>query len=180
MADKKQQIERLKKTFKEVLVQEWKDQGHDLTGEFVQQLEIRVEELAGSLKLEAWILKYGAYLEFGVKPGRIPYQRGSGAGNSLYISGLIDYVQKRMNIRSISEAKSVAFAIAETHKKKGMPTPASSRFSKSGQRTNWITAAMVENKDLIIQLAREYARTTVEVQLSHILAKWQKQFKTTA
>ena len=40
------------------------------------------------------------------------------------------------------EAKSIAFAIASRHKKEGMPSNASARFSSTGKRTGFIEAAL--------------------------------------
>jgi hypothetical protein len=119
---------------------EWKNQGHNLTGNAIQQLETRI--VAGAdIVIQGYVVDYMANLNAGVTAANIPYSPGSGARSSKYIAGLIDYVKKRMG-KSDREAKSIAFAIASRQKREGMPTKASARFSKSGQRTGFIEIAL--------------------------------------
>lgn len=119
----------------------WKAQGHDLSGEAIRQIDSVIVHLAGGERIDYYILDYMAYNNAGVKPDKIPYTRGSGKKSSKYIAGLIDYVKKRMG-KSDREAKSIAFAIASRHKKEGMPSKASARFSSTGKRTGFIEAAL--------------------------------------
>ncbi len=95
--------------------------GHTLTGQLIADISSDVEVRNGGFLISYLSYKYGAYLNFGVKPVKIPYTRGSGAGKSAYITGLMKYVNLRMGISDKKQQKSVAFAIAEAHKKKGMP-----------------------------------------------------------
>ena len=119
---------------------EWKNQGHNLTGNAIQQLETRI--IAGSdIIIQGYVVDYMANINAGVTAANIPYSPGSGARSSKYISGLIDYVKRRMG-KSDREAKSIAFAIASRHKKEGMPSKASVRFSSTGKRTGFIEAAL--------------------------------------
>jgi hypothetical protein len=119
---------------------EWKNQGHNLTGNAIQQLETRIVA-GGDIVIQGYVVDYMANLNAGVTAANIPYSPGSGARSSKYIAGLIDYVKKRMG-KSDREAKSIAFAIASRQKREGMPTKASSRFSKSGKRTGFIEIAL--------------------------------------
>jgi len=119
---------------------QWKAQGHNLTGNAIQQLETRI--VAGSdIVIQGYVVDYMANLNAGVTAANIPYSPGSGARSSKYISGLIDYVKRRMG-KSDREAKSIAFAIASRHKKEGMPSKASVRFSSTGKRTGFIESAL--------------------------------------
>ena len=119
---------------------EWKAQGHNLTGNAIQQLETRI--VAGSdIIIQGYVVDYMANLNSGVTAANIPYSPGSGARSSKYIAGLIDYVKRRMG-KSDREAKSIAFAIASKHKREGMPSKASARFSSTGKRTGFIEAAL--------------------------------------
>jgi hypothetical protein len=99
----------------ESIKDEWILKGHNLTDSFINSLEIR-ETPSG---IEIWGNTYSKYVNRGVPAANIPYQRGSGAGKSKYITGLHNYVILRMGL-SEKEALGVAFAIAETHKKNGM------------------------------------------------------------
>ena len=119
---------------------EWKAQGHNLTGNAIKQLETRVVE-GGDIIIQGYIVDYMADINAGVTAANIPYSPGSGARSSKYIAGLIDYVKKRMG-KSDREAKSIAFAIASRHKREGMPSKNSVRFSSTGKRTGFIEAAL--------------------------------------
>lgn len=119
---------------------EWKAQGHNLTGNAIQQLETRIME-GGDLIIQGYVVDYMANINAGVTASNIPYSPGSGASSSKYIAGLIDYVKRRMG-KSDREAKSIAFAIASRQKKEGMPSKASARFSSTGKRTGFIEAAL--------------------------------------
>ena len=120
---------------------EWKAQGHNLTGNAIQQLETRIVEISGATVIEGYVIDYMANINAGVTASNIPYSPGSGARSSKYISGLIDYVKRRMG-KSDREAKSIAFAIASRHKREGMPSKNSARFSSTGKRTGFIEAAL--------------------------------------
>ena len=126
---------------KTAIATEWKAQGHDLSGEAIRQIDSVITRIAGGERIDYYILDYMAYNNSGVKSDKIPYYPGSGKKKSKYIAGLIDYVKRRMG-KSDREAKSIAFAIASRHKKEGMPSKASVRFSSTGKRTGFIEAAL--------------------------------------
>lgn len=119
---------------------EWKAQGHNLTGNAIQQLETRIVA-GGDIIIQGYVVDYMANINTGVTAANIPYSPGSGARSSKYIAGFIDYVKRRMG-KSDREAKSIAFAIASRHKKEGMPSKASARFSSTRKRTGFIEAAL--------------------------------------
>jgi len=120
---------------------QWKAQGHNLTGNAIQQLETRIVERGNDTIIEGYVIDYMANINAGVTAASIPYSPGSGARSSKYITGLIDYVKRRMG-KSDREARSIAFAIASKQKREGMPTKASARFSSTGKRTGFIEAAL--------------------------------------
>lgn len=126
---------------KRAIAIEWKRQGHDLTGKAIQDIDSVIRRIPGGEVIDYYIADYMAYNNSGVLDTKIPYTRGSGKKKSKYIAGLTEYVKKRMR-KSEREAQSIAFAIASRHKKEGMPTKASSRFSKSGKRTGFIEIAL--------------------------------------
>lgn len=119
---------------------QWKAQGHNLTGNAIQQLETRIVTGA-DIVIQGYVVDYMANINAGVTAANIPYSPGSGARSSKYIAGLIDYVKRRMG-KSDREAKSIAFAIASKHKREGMPSKASARFSSTGKRTGFIEVAL--------------------------------------
>lgn len=130
---------------------EWKAQGHNLTGKAIREMETRIVEKGNVTVIEGYVIDYMATINAGVTASRIPYTRGSGARSSQYIKGLTEYVKRRMG-KSEREAQRIAFAIASTHKKEGMPSKASRRFSKTGKRTGFIEQALEDVEPQLLEL----------------------------
>jgi hypothetical protein len=146
-----------------VVANEWRLQGHELTGSAVKQMETMVRMEINTLIIEGFVPDYMAINNEGVKSDRIPYYPGSGRKTSKYIDGLIDYVQRRMG-KSEKEAKGIAFAIASKHKKEGMPTKNSViKHSKTGRRTGFIEIALDKNSQKFVELIEVSVAATVEV-----------------
>ena len=144
------------------VVNEWKAQGHNLTGKAISEIETIVKFQVNELQITGLVLDYMAINNQGVTADRIPYTPNSGRPPSKYISGLIEYAKKRMGA-SDREAKSIAFAIASKHKKEGMPTRASARFSTTGRRTGFIEIALEKNNAKFIELIENAIKYSVEV-----------------
>ena len=137
------------------VVDEWIKQGHSLTKKFERTIERKVVESTGKTVLEFYVQDYAVVQNKGVAASRIPYTKGSGRKTSKYIDGLIKYALQRMT-NSRQEAERIAFAIASKHKREGMQTNASKRFSSTGKRKGFIGDGLkkVENKiDIIIRIA---------------------------
>jgi hypothetical protein len=145
----------------EVIAMEWRAQGHELSGSAVKQMETLVKFEINTLVIEGLVPDYMAINNEGVTAARIPYTPNSGRPPSKYISGLIDYVKRRMG-KSDKEAKSIAFAIASKHKKEGMPTKGSVRFSTTGKRTGFIEQALDKNSLKFIELIENAITFSVE------------------
>jgi hypothetical protein len=145
-----------------VVANEWRAQGHELSGSAVKQMETFVRMEINTLIIEGLVPNYMAINNQGVPPNRIPYYPGSGRKTSKYIDGLIDYVQRRMG-KSEKEAKGIAFAIASKHKKEGMPTKNSViKHSKTGRRTGFIEIALEKNSQKFIELIENAITFSVE------------------
>ena len=152
-----QYISQIVEIVKKAVIFEWTRQGHRLTGKFEQTIEERITNMKDGVIIEGYIQDYAALLNRGVSASRIPYQRGSGRKTSQYIQGLVRYALQRMT-NSRQEAERIAFAIASKHKKEGMPTKSSRRFSKTNKRTGFIDDALesVQDRiDIIIRIAVE-------------------------
>jgi hypothetical protein len=146
-----------------VVANEWRAQGHELSGAAVKQMETMVRMEINTLIIEGFVPDYMAINNQGVPSNKIPYYPGSGRKTSKYIDGLIDYVQRRMG-KSEKEAKGIAFAIASKHKKEGMPTKNSViKHSKTGRRTGFIEIALDKNSQKFIDLIEVSVAATVEV-----------------
>ena len=145
-----------------VVANEWKAQGHNLTGSAIKQMETMVQFQINTLIIEGLIPDYMAINNEGVKSDRIPYYPGSGRKTSKYIDGLIDYVKRRMG-KSDKEAKGIAFAIASKHKLEGMPTKNSViKHSKTGRRTGFIEIALEKSSPKFIELVNNAITFSVE------------------
>jgi len=144
-----------------VVANEWRAQGHELSGSAVKQMETLVKFEINTLVIEGLVPDYMAINNSGVTAARIPYTPNSGRPPSKYISGLIDYVKRRMG-KSDKEAKGIAFAIASKHKKEGMPTKGSVRFSTTGKRTGFIEQALDKNSPKFIELIENAITFSVE------------------
>jgi hypothetical protein len=144
-----------------VVANEWRAQGHELSGSAVKQMETMVRMEINTLVIEGLVPDYMAINNKGVPSNKIPYYPGSGRKTSKYIDGLIDYVKRRMG-KSDKEAKGIAFAIASKHKREGMPTKGSVRFSTTGKRTGFIEQALDKNSPKFIELIENAITFSVE------------------
>jgi hypothetical protein len=118
---------------------EWKNQGHNLTGNAIQQLETRIVEQGNSTIIQGYMIDYMAELNEGTKAKDIP--RPGTAEYDRLIVKLSDYARKRgMTGRRTYEQ--IAKAIVSVWYRENKPTKASSRFSKSGKRTGFIEIAL--------------------------------------
>jgi len=144
-----------------VVANEWRAQGHELSGSAVKQMETVIREEIATIVIEGFVPDYMAINNEGVPSNKIPYYPGSGRKTSKYIDGLIDYVKRRMG-KSDKEAKGIAFAIASKHKKEGMPTKASARYSSTGKRTGFIEQALEKSSPKFIELIENAITFSVE------------------
>lgn len=117
------------------------DQGHTLTGKLRDSIDYTTTKGNGIITAKMEMENYGVFVEFGVKANRIPFSGRSGkGGKSQYIQGLISFFEKRG--LSGREAVGAAFATAQVHAREGMPSRASARFSKTGERTGFIKTVL--------------------------------------
>jgi hypothetical protein len=113
-------------------------QGHNLTGSLVKSARANSVVVNDDRAVVRILLNsYGVPLNTGVPAPRIPYGTYTGARVSKYIQGLKTFAKLRFRVTD-KQALGIAFAIANKHKKEGMPTAASFRFSKNGLRTRYI------------------------------------------
>jgi len=116
-------------------------QGHKLTGALIRSVDFKIERTpGGGIEGTVFLNYYGEFVNTGVKAARIPFSPGSGRKSSKYIDALVSYFK----LRGVNgpEARRAAFATAMKHKKEGMPTRASRRFSNTGRRTGALNVAV--------------------------------------
>lgn len=135
-------IDTIKQIAKRTLQKAFSEQGHNLTGATVLSVESRATLDKNSFTVSVYAYEHLKILDNGTPPNRIPYGGRRGT-KSKYIEALKRYAMKRMRVSS-KEALGIAFAIARAQKRDGMPTKASRRFSRTGQRKNFVAVA-IEN-----------------------------------
>ena len=112
----------------------WVAQGHHMTGAWEDSI---VSNMVGGNEIEGNAKSYGAIVNFGVTPAKIPYGgQPTGAITSKYIQGLYNYFKSKG--KSDKDALSFAFATAKVQKKQGMSTEASRLYSSTGERQNFL------------------------------------------
>lgn len=122
------------------LTQELRDQGHYLTGSLENSINnyYTIEPMTRKYVLRGFALDYAKSLNEGKGP----------RSKSL---PTIEELRKYFILRGLSvfEATQAAFLTHRRHKKEGMPTKASSRFSKTGERKKFIERAWKSNEQKI-------------------------------
>lgn len=159
--------ERMGELVVESLRVQYRLQGHRLTGRLQKSIEYEVQPTKQGATLRIFMEGYGIVLDQGVRPSRIPFG-GGGGGSSKYIQGLRSFAKKRFGVGQ-KEATRIAFAIANKHKKEGMPTRASRRYSKTGKRTGAISAALLDTEQEQRKLVETAMQTTIELYFNQII-----------
>jgi hypothetical protein len=136
-----ERINTLAERVKDRITKQWVDQGHSLTGKFEQTITHEVEDNNIIIKGRG----YSLFLQYGVRADQIRFPFAKKR-----IDALTAYAQLRLGLPP-DVAKRVAGAIAYKHSKEGMPLPSTVKFSKTGQRTGFITNA----KQDIVNFARQ-------------------------
>lgn len=149
-------------------------QGHRLTGALIDSVTYQVKQTATGALIEGLLLDYGIPVNTGVPAANIPYG-GGGRGRtsrsrnirgssraSAYIAGLKLFAKLRFRVNE-KEAQRIAFAIANKHKKQGMPTQASKRFSSTGKRTGAIQDGLANVDDKIQEVINEVMTAYINI-----------------
>lgn len=114
-------------------------QGHKASGKGIESTEAQLvqknlNKLVGHILTEDYML----VVDSGVPGSKVAFNRGSGAGTSELIEGLMDWINTIRPGMAENERLSFAIAIATVAKKTGIPTPGSFKFSNNGRRKFWI------------------------------------------
>ncbi len=148
-----------------------KAQGHYNTGKLAASIYDEIDIIGTAIVSSFYYEDYGEFIDKGVRADRIPYRRGSGAGSSKYIEGLISFFKsKGLSDRISSRA---AFATANVQKREGMPTRGSYAYSNDGTRTGFVNAVIFENSNLLDSLFDDAVAATFEVIFTDMIEKYQ-------
>lgn len=151
---------------KDDLAERLRQQGHNNTGKLIASMDAHIKFVSDSIVAGFMMNDYWGYVNSGVSAERIPYRRGSGARKSKYITALIEYFKSK-GLNDVT-AKRAAFATATVHKREGMPTRASARFSKDGQRKGFLTN-YIDNNNTIQSLLSDSIDDAINNQLNEII-----------
>jgi len=167
-------IERLENVLNEALMNEFEAQGHKMSGKLISDIEYVVKQEVNKLTISGYMYPYANYLAAGTKAANIPFSGRTGRGRtSLYIQALKNYARIRMGIDNEKKALSVAFAIAHTQKKQGMPTRGSYSYTSTGKRTEFVSDAFKRDEDKITEAISDMAFNILTVKIDTLIDKWQ-------
>ena len=119
-----------------------------------KSLEAKNIKILKGFIIDFYANNYGNIIDAGTGKNEIPFSEGSGKKKSKYIDGLTDFAKKRFGA-SDKEAQGIAFAIAKTQKKEGMPTNNSFKYSKNGKRLGFIDDTLEKSTPAIEKLIEE-------------------------
>lgn len=130
-----------------LLIEEWELQGHKMNeSKFERELEAEVYSEGNTKGVRGLGVGYARFVNQGVSKSQIKYPYAKAR-----IEGLTKYVLNRMGIGG-AQGVSIAFAIANKHKKEGMPTDSSKKYSKTGKRTEFIEEAFKKGEKEIDEI----------------------------
>jgi hypothetical protein len=149
-----------RKLLDDSIKKESREQGHYLTGGLERSLTATVTESADVTVLEGEVAFYANILNEGVRPEKASMKQ-------------FPFLVKYWMLRGLDEKAAGGAAAATVKKwmKEGMPTKASSRFSKTGQRKEMLTRAIgkvskrvdtVIMGDLSKEVDKEFLKTKSE------------------
>lgn len=137
-------LDKLAQYGKEEIIQ----QGRDSSGRVIASIEGKiVSKEIGNIIGAILVADYGLIVDSGVDAKDVPFSGTGGGGRSKYIGALLKWAAIIKPSLSLQERKSFVFATAYTHKKEGIPSKGSYRFSKNGRRTGWIKYGLEDNID---------------------------------
>lgn len=155
------------------LIKELISQGHKLTGALIDSIENKIKRAVDRIELEGRMNFYGRFVDTGVRAGRIPFSGTGGGGKSKYITGLINWVKIKFAVDA-KKAKGIAFAIAHTHRKVGMP---SSKGRFAPEKTSFLTKTLDQNETKITRDIEDATTQQLDVLLTNMIRGSQKLFK---
>lgn len=131
-----------------------KAQGHVNRGTLSDSIEYTIE-VSGDIGIgKMTLLKYGIYVNVGVVAEKVNYP----------IDIMIDWWQtKGLGER---DATSAAWATRAVHKREGIPTRASARFSETGDRLGFVEAAVEQSLEEIGALIEQQYGSVIELNFS--------------
>lgn len=124
-----------KNLINQLLIEEFRAQGHSLTGRTEESFDGIITDERGEAVMEGIMVDYAKYVKDGFGPESATMKQ---------FPFLVEYFQKRGY--ETKEAKRFAAATIKKWQQEGMSTQASKRFSKTGARQGFVESAFVGNE----------------------------------
>jgi len=147
------------------------EKGHVDTKKLHDSISVQLREGAASIALEGSFERHGVFQDRGVTADRIPYRRGSGAKSSMYIDALMKWVERKLGIPD-PKSKSIAFAIAQTHKRVGMHSRGG-RANPSAK--GFMTEVLDKNEQMIAQRIEKVFDIDINIFVDNLVRGFEKQ-----
>lgn len=139
----KRDMERLAEILEAMLMAALLSRGLKASGDLINSVEVKVKEFVSSIVIEGEFNFYGAIMDAGVPANRVPFNPGSGAKTSLYLAGLQRWIRIKGFAQGVKQVLGIAFAIANKHKKVGIPVDKS--------KVGWMTQTLDKNEAKIVK-----------------------------
>lgn len=120
--------------FREIMIQELKDQGHWDTGKLGNNSRIEIKAQETKIQGLLWLEDYYVFIENPMAPGKQLYTRGSGASSSQIVQALMQWFRRK----GAPNPMRATFATLNTWRKEGRPTRRSLQYSSNGRRTGFL------------------------------------------
>lgn len=166
-------FEELKTYMTKRFEQEFKLQGHSLTGAAERSIEYKEVIQGANIKISMLANDYVVYVDKGVKPEEIihPYAPPR-------IEGLTKFWEKKG--LEDDDAVSAAYATATMHAKEGLSTTYSRRFSKSmGNKRQDFTSEMTTPQDIdkMAEIIGQTIFTEIDAKITNLVQETNKKLK---
>jgi len=148
------------------LARELVAQGHRGAGRLIESMRGVITTIPNGMEITIFAADYSKFVDEGVSANRIPFRGRTGRGGvSQYIQALIAFFR----LKGSPDPKAAAFATANTHRKEGMPTRASFKFSRTGKRTGFIEETLDKHGQSIDDQLEEAGFSVLNSQIDKAL-----------
>jgi len=136
-----------------MLQEEIINQGHKDTSKLLKSLQYDIIYKSNAIEIIFSYIFYGRFVNDGVPASKVNYP----------IQIMIDYLKRKGVIKSKKD-EGIAYAVRAKHKKEGIPTKASLKFSKNGRRTGF--------QDHVISQIPSKVQPLIDSQIIEPLQMW--------
>jgi hypothetical protein len=119
-------------------IERMEQQGHINTGASTSDMDFIIDDAGDGWVAQITIPDSLQLISDGFAANSTPFSPGSGAGHSLYIEGLLTWLNSKYSSLSGRNAMAFAQKIARTQKEDGMSTFGARSFSSDSTRNGWI------------------------------------------